>query len=111
MAWLLVWFLPGHTRGRITLGAKDADSCCVQKRPSCCAADESPQPGSQMPTSRDRANCAVCFWAAGLLHTVPVSFTILFLERHHEHLATLATQFRSIQLPRETLPRGPPCQD
>jgi hypothetical protein len=100
MTWVLVWFLPGHTRGQITMGPKEVTH-------SCCAPVEHEVPTSA-PTEKDKRNCAVCFWAAGLLPVVPVAFSMIYLERHHEHLARLATQCRSIVLPRESLPRGPP---
>jgi hypothetical protein len=98
MTFVLAWFLPSHTRGQITMGPKDVNGVC-------CAGDHG---RAGEPTEQDKRNCAVCFWAAGLLPVVPVSFTMFYLERHHEQLARLATQFRSILLPRESLPRGPP---
>lgn len=98
MTWALAWFLPGHTRGQITMGPKEAHGCCAPAEP------ETPN----QPSEKDKANCAVCYWAAGLLPVVPVDFTIVLLERHHEQLARLATQCRSFTLPRESLPRGPP---
>lgn len=98
MTWLLVWFLPGHTRGAITMSPKVEHDCCAAK---------TPEPEGQ-PSEEDKANCAVCFWAAGLLPVIPVDFTIVFLERHHEQMARLATQCRSVALHRDSLPRGPP---
>ena len=98
MTFVLAWFLPSHTRGQVTMGPKDDSH-------RCCAPSED---GSHLPTEQDKRNCAVCFWAAGLLPVIPVDFTMIYLEQHHEHLARLATQCRSIFLPRDALPRGPP---
>lgn len=102
MTWLLAWFLPGHVRGQITMGPRESHSCCAD-------ASSAESPINSQPTEKDKANCAVCFWAAGLLPVIPVDFSMIYLERHHEQMARLATQFRSIELPRESLPRGPPA--
>jgi len=60
-AYLLVWLnvvLPGHKRGIVTLPGASADSCCRDTSTSASAKRNHP------PTSKDRANCALCFFAA-----------------------------------------------
>lgn len=105
MAWLLVVFLPGHTRGQITMGPREAalhaSSCC--SKPS----DADPSiPGK--PTQRDKANCAVCFWAAGLL-SVPIVHFDFTLSEKLEQLALLALEQWGQLIPiRESLGRDPP---
>jgi hypothetical protein len=61
--WLNV-ILPGHTRGMVTMpccacecSAAPAGAC-----PHCCEASGAPH----KPTPADRANCALCFFAAHL---------------------------------------------
>jgi hypothetical protein len=85
MTWLLVAFLPAHTRGRITMNA--SDDCCAPlvevKADDCCEPAED-QPAPSKPSAKDQANCAVCFWAAGLLSVMPVSFEHSLAERAFE---------------------------
>lgn len=67
-AWLNV-VLPGHTRGSITVpGTKPT-------APACCAGHQagSRTPAeNQQPTPADRANCAICYFAAGMSTPPPV---------------------------------------
>jgi|SRR4051794_18820192 hypothetical protein len=62
--------LPGHTRGRYTVGcestAADAHSG------GCCATRHAPGDRSTPPTPGDRAHCAVCFVALGTCAAPPV---------------------------------------
>lgn len=94
MTWLLVVFMPAHTRGRITLPGADlgataqaSDDCCAPKHKST----------ESKPSDRDRANCAVCFWAAGLLTTPAITFDHVLAERAFE----IARQYDA-QVRRET---------
>ena len=91
MTWLLVAFLPAHTRGRITLGPTASEDTCCEPAPvvapqadGCCASKADASATSSKPSSSQRANCAVCFWAAGLLTVVPVTFDHALAERAFE---------------------------
>jgi hypothetical protein len=62
-------FIPGHTRGAITLDGKHSpETCCC----CCCSPQESSDsksPSAPEPSQRDRANCAVCHFAARIMAT------------------------------------------
>ena len=113
MTWLLVAFLPGHTRGAITMNAREAgggDACCAPAKPvepSCCA-DESAQNPSAKPTSKDRASCAVCFWAAGLLTTPAFVLDTSHSERSFEHARQYHAQVRRVACRLNQYGRDPP---
>ena len=64
-------FLPGHTRGAITVDGKHAAACCC-----CGGAVQRPAGGHgpAAPSPDDRAHCALCEFAAGL--TPDVSFRV-----------------------------------
>jgi hypothetical protein len=98
MTWLLVVFLPSHTRGRITMGPKSSDDCCAPAPPvvedDCCT-PASPTKKHE-PSSKDRANCAVCFWAAGLLSDIVVTFDHDFAERAFEQARNYNAQVRCV---------------
>src|SRR3954466_8008129 len=59
---LLNVFVPGHTRGMITLPGAREDAT----HPACCQSHHNSSSSHDAPTSKDRANCAVCFFAARL---------------------------------------------
>ena len=73
----MVFVMPGHTRGLVTLpgserGDKAEQAACCQPRPSCCdkeRTDDCPQ----RPTDPAR-HCAICFLKARL--TDPPPFTL-----------------------------------
>ena len=73
-------FLPGHTRGSITLDGKRtrdaaAASCC-----SYCCESSTPEKTTDSKDARskkDRENCAICHFAARVLPTPFVSFVLL----------------------------------
>ena len=73
-------FLPGHTRGAITLDPARGCAAC------CCGQPADSRPRDRQPTESDRHSCAVCHFAArvvppptvdlrpphlGLLHLLP----------------------------------------
>lgn len=99
MTWLLVVFLPSHTRGQITVGPKSSDDCCAPAKPvvedDCCA-PSTKSSSTKEPSSKDRANCAVCWWAAGLLSDIVVTFDHDFAERAFEHARQYDAQVRSV---------------
>lgn len=119
MTWLLVVFLPGHQRGSITLGPAEAgESCCapVPEPVSCCAVEstdpaDSPHPTShEEPTARDVANCAVCYWAAGLLTTPPFVFDFSHAKRAFEHARAYHAQVQAVACRLNQYGRDPPAR-
>jgi hypothetical protein len=63
--WLLNVFIPGHTRGRITLGAR-----CM----SCTSHDDklrAPCAPADKPSPSDKSQCAVCYFAAHIASAPP----------------------------------------
>jgi hypothetical protein len=68
-------FLPGHTRGAITLDGRRASCCC------CGSPDAGGSTGDskRSPSPRDRENCAVCHFAARVMPTPIASFCPLKL--------------------------------
>lgn len=111
MTWLLVVFLPGHTRGAMTLNARDAggDDCCkpAAKVVSCCGEEE--KPGE--PTQSDRAACAVCWWAAGLLTTPPFVLENDHAERALDRAHRYDAQVRRVASRLTRFGRDPPTID
>lgn len=69
--WQAVWLnavIPGHTRGAIPLpGSAPADE---SPAPGCCAG-ATDREGESRPSPADRARCAVCYFAAGLILAAP----------------------------------------
>lgn len=74
MTWVLVAFLPGHTRGAITL---DGAAPAVRKA-SCCSGGDAPAPA---PDERQRRACAVCYIAKAIVHATPASLELAPLHR------------------------------
>ena len=68
-------FLPGHTRGAITVDGKHTPACCC-----CCCPDRTvAADGSHKkdtPSQKDCENCAVCQFAARMSHGTTVQFTL-----------------------------------
>lgn len=68
LIWQVYWlnlYLPGHTRGSITV----AGSCCAMETaaeesnlPACCRLEKAAekQKDSSSPTPRQKSNCAIC---------------------------------------------------
>jgi hypothetical protein len=82
--------LPGHTRGSITLAPKDATPAAKAEAKSggCCRIHNEPAQ-EQKPTEKDRASCALCFFAARLVTpppalTAPVQLELVELLRAAE---------------------------
>ncbi|WP_428938727.1 DUF2946 family protein [Fontivita pretiosa] len=64
--WLNV-ILPGHTRGIVTLpGGSDDPASGRVACSGCCGGGGSDSSPTDKPTPRDRARCAICFFAARL---------------------------------------------
>jgi hypothetical protein len=104
-------FLPGHTRGSITLSGKhtaDSSPCCC-----CCCGHENPDTkksdSKQVPSQRDKEECAICHFAARVLPTPVVSFVLPELGL----LETRPLVSPSVPVPadlvRTYLSRGPPA--
>jgi hypothetical protein len=132
MVWLLVVFLPGHTRGRVTMGPREKDLNLKLNTPTrhdCCSESGAPvranhttqndpsygkpahgRPADDTPTQRDRANCAVCFWAAGLLPTEVFFIEFSLAERLQDAVAIVIEQWNDVIPIRESLGRGPPTR-
>lgn len=115
-----MWFLPTHTRGRITMtpsGEVATHSCCVPEASAeVVAVDHCGNPISNSrpvpddaPSEEDKANCAVCFWAAGILPEAAVVFEVRPIDRAlietREAIAQCSTWF----VPTNAFPRGPPA--
>lgn len=112
MTWLLVAFLPGHTRGLITMNSTgDGDACCapVVKKIDCCATDDASATHAKKPSASDKANCAVCAWAAGLLTIPPVSFDHSLAERAYEIARVYDAQVRRAAIRLNHHGRDPPA--
>lgn len=120
MTWLLVVFLPWHTRGRITVGPRSGDDCCAPavQQDDCCSENDSVpikksahghKSSTKEPSSKDRANCAVCSWAAGLLSDIAVSFEHDFAERAFEHARQYDAQVRRLASRLNHHGRDPPA--
>jgi hypothetical protein len=76
---------------------------------SCCAEPSDSHASPAKPSERDKANCAVCFWAAGILPEAPVVF-----EARPIDLALIETREALDQcshwfIPTDAFPRGPPA--
>ena len=105
LAWMLVVFLPAHTRGRITMGPRPAPAAAQSTAAeSCCESDDVPK----TPTSKDRAQCAVCFWAAGILPAAPFVFHVVLVEQSLERARAYAAQVRAIACRLNHFGRDPP---
>jgi hypothetical protein len=72
---LLNVFLPGHTRGMVTLPGS-APSCHEKVATSCCSGGAKTADNKGEPTSSDRARCAVCFFAARVCTITPYEFRL-----------------------------------
>lgn len=111
LIWLLVIFLPSHTRGKITMGPRE-DSCCApaKSEASCCSSTgiKSEHPVDKEPTQRDRANCAVCFWAAGLLPGAIFVLLIALLGELVRRIVFTTPQVQSLRFDFPFYPVGPP---
>jgi hypothetical protein len=110
--WLLAIFMPGHIRGRMTMGPRDpagmVPSAAVEE--SCCAAHSAPAVPTDKPTPRDRANCAVCFWAAGLLPVHLVQLDLGPSELLAARVAVVLEQYAGVEPLRESRGRDPPSR-
>lgn len=103
LTFLLAWFVPAHTRGQMTMPhGQETESCCSSRQ------ETPPQQQPTTPTQKEKANCAVCFWAAGILPEIAVMFVVRPIDRAmivaRDAIAQCATWF----IPAEALPRGPP---
>lgn len=117
MTCLMGIFVPVHKRGMITMGPREADSCCAPVKVVVTCCEEESQPTAPVdhkdkphePTQRDIANCAVCFWSAIAL---PITFANVDLRP--TGMVDLANYFSESALigailSHEALPRGPPA--
>jgi hypothetical protein len=94
----LVLFLPGHTRGVITMpdgrqagrqvGSPEARTVSSQSQPrlaakSCCAESSRPinDRGDRKPTEEEKRRCVVCYIAKGYTVASAFSFQFDFAER------------------------------
>ena len=115
VVWLNV-VLPGHTRGVITLpGTECADShgiAAAQQQQSdahaCCHGAAKPTRNDRSPTPRQRAACAVCFFAAHMAPAAPVVCDLLPLGLLEQLELPAQPAAVSIQRPLTCLERGPP---
>lgn len=98
---LLAWFLPAHTRGRITMMPHSAEAA------SCCAG-ERPAPQDHKPSESDKANCAVCFWAAGILPEGALVIEVRPLCTALIEARNALDQYSERFISTSALPRGPP---
>lgn len=98
---LLVWFLPAHTRGRITMTPHGAETS------SCCSSDRT-VPQDHKPTESDKANCAVCFWAAGILPEYALVIEIRPVCTALIEAQNALDQYSQRFISNSALPRGPP---
>jgi hypothetical protein len=103
LVWCLNVFLPGHTRGVMTV-ATPAD------QPSCCTAGSSKHHRDQKPTPEQRACCAVCYFAAGLSTPLPTidALAALGLAEILPPAPLLPAPTREASLP--YFPCGPPAR-
>jgi hypothetical protein len=107
--WLLGFFMPGHIRGRMTLGPREAGSVATMAEASCCSSHAAPTPAdSDRPTPRDRANCAVCFWALGLFPIALVHFDLSVERLLNRVVEQTIAQWGRVTPIRESLGRDPP---
>ena len=74
LLFVAVWFgviVPGHTRGAVRLpgvvGCQDRPT----KTDGACCGERAPGPSKSAPAN---GGCAVCFFAAALMHAPPVTF-------------------------------------
>ena len=94
-------FLPGHTRGAITLDGK--------RTPSCCASDDAPSKLHGQPSRRDREECAVCKFAAAVVPTLPIDFTLPPLRLLERRPSPTPGVVASVERLRTYLACGPPA--
>ena len=108
-AFWLVIFIPGHTRGAITLPADKVSRAQGQlEKPSCCSVIGKPSPGKE-PTKDQRRRCAVCHLAKA--YTVPTVF-VFELEltgRLDERFVLARPQITVIDFGFPYFPSGPPA--
>ena len=110
----LVWlnaFLPGHTRGIVTVPGGAASAAGAAEHSCCAHANPSPQDGEDSPAPDRRARCAVCFFAASMA-AAPVYVSPLAPLHLSERLAAgTPTAAPSLQHAVTYLGRGPPAGD
>jgi hypothetical protein len=102
--WLVV-FIPGHTRGAITLPDGSA-GCSLQPAGGCCGSGA--QSSGREPTQEDRRRCAVCFLANGYLPPVVYHFDLTLAERTIERPDKLRAQLAPLPFDFPYYPLGPP---
>lgn len=100
---LLAWFVPAHTRGQMTMPHDQTAASC------CSSHEQTPPQQPATPTQKDKANCAVCFWAAGILPEVAVMFVVRPIDRAMIEAFDAIAQCAAWFIPAESLPRGPPA--
>jgi hypothetical protein len=107
VVWLNV-VLPGHTRGVVTLPGTSVARETASPH-ACCGGAARPKTNDpSSPTPRERAHCAVCFFAAHMAPPAPVVCELL----PHGLVEQLAPRpspaVVSVERPTIYLGRGPP---
>lgn len=92
-------FLPGHTRGAITIDGKSSVASCCEGRPG----------KKHSPTRQDRQCCAVCYLAAHYVPVEPFVFEMDAMERLREAHEAAVAQVCSLDFPTPFWPAGPPA--
>lgn len=111
IGWQVFWlavFVPGHTRGAITLPGEQSPRCYVDSSPGggCCGANKSDK-GS--PSPDDRRRCAVCYLVKGYINPVIDTFELTLTERTIEAVILWRAQVRRVAFDFPYYPVGPPA--
>lgn len=109
-AWFLILFqvlflnlfVPGHTRGAITLAEN-----CDGKVASCCEMKKTKDP-KHVPTPEERRCCAVCYLASTYVPIDPIVVFFDFRELIRQSHELAVAQVRSLDYPAPFWPVGPP---
>jgi hypothetical protein len=111
IGWQVFWlavFVPGHTRGAITLPGEPSARCYLDSSPAggCCSSAKS---DGQEPTPDDRRRCAVCFLVKGYINPVIDTFELTLTERLIEATLMWRAQVRLVAFDFPYYPSGPPA--
>jgi hypothetical protein len=114
--WLNV-VLPGHTRGIVTLAGASCSACATQAgddagraaaNKHCCSASPASHQARHDPTPRQKANCAICAFAARITPPPPISV----IPQHAGPAIALTPPLRQAAVSLELIPtyygNGPP---
>lgn len=106
-------FVPGHTRGAVTIDGKREAPCCERmaraERMRAGKAGTGKGSESDSPTSKDRQCCAVCYLVSHYTPVEPMVFDVGVMELIRQAHAAAVGQVRSVDFHLPYWPAGPPA--